>query len=66
MPNGCEVKAWYKSKTIWLLVAQLLAVFAGVITKDVGLTSAIAISMTTVSGFIVRYYTDSGITFRKE
>jgi hypothetical protein len=65
MSNGNGTKVWYKSKTIWLLIAQLLAVFAGVVSKDIGLTSAIAISMTSISGFIIRYYTDQGISLTK-
>ena len=64
MPSSLKVKnrkTWYKSKTIWLLVAQLLIVGSSVVTGDMGTNTAVGVSMTTVAGFIVRYYTDSPI-----
>lgn len=66
MQNGCEVKAWWKSKTIWLLIAQLLGTWALWLTGEVTLKATLAVNLTTVGGFIIRYYTASGITFRKD
>lgn len=64
MPNGNN-KVWYKSKTIWILIAQLLGVWALSITGEASINASIAVSMTTVGAFITRFYTNSGITIKK-
>jgi hypothetical protein len=56
------MKVWYRSKTIWLLIAQLLGTWALHLTGEVTVTATLAINMTTVGGFITRYYTREGIS----
>ena len=55
------MKKWYKSKTIWLAVGQLLIIWASCVEGKVELTTTIALSMTFVGGIINRYFTSSEI-----
>jgi len=50
------MKHWYQSKTIWLLVAQLLGVWAAFVTGEASVVATVAISMTTISGVIIRVF----------
>ena len=65
MNNGLNnnTKPWYKSVTIWLLVAQLGNIMAAVISKEMTIAPAISLAILTISGFINRYYTSKSITF---
>jgi len=49
-------KHWYRSKTIWLLVAQLLGVWAAFVTGEASFVATVGISMTAISGVIIRVY----------
>jgi len=67
MPNGSNnSKVWYKSKTIWLLIAQLMGVWSLNITGEASIVASMAITMTTVAGFITRYYTNEGVTLKNK
>ena len=56
------MKPWYQSRTIWLLVAQLLGVWAAFVTKEASLIASLGITMTTISGVIIRFYTEQPIS----
>ena len=52
------MKDWYHSKTIWLLAAQLLIIWAALVTGESNITATVGITLTTVAGVITRFYTD--------
>ena len=54
-------KHWYQSKTLWLLFAQLLMIWAAFVTNEATVTASIGISMTTMAGVIIRFYTEKPI-----
>jgi hypothetical protein len=54
-------KNWWQSRTIWLLVAQLLGVWAAYVTGEASMIASLGITMTTISGVIVRFYTEQPI-----
>ena len=56
------MKAWYQSKTVWLLLAQLLIIWSAFVTKESSLTATISVTMTTVAGMIIRFYTDKPVS----
>ncbi len=57
-------KVWYKSKTIWLLVAQLLLIVASFAKSEISFSAAFALILSNVAGYIIRFYTKTGIRFK--
>ena len=63
MQNGCEtnVKPWYKSRTVWLMAAQLLTIWSAFFTGEASVNTLVALSCMSIGGMINRYYTDQSI-----
>jgi len=55
------MKNWFQSKTIWLLIAQLLGIWALYVTGESTMAAAMGITMTTIAGVINRFYTNEPI-----
>ena len=52
-----EKKVWYQSKTIWLVIGQLMIVWASYFSGEAKMTAVIALSLLNVGNIINRYYT---------
>ena len=53
---------WYASKTLWMLFAQLLGIWAMYVTGEASFVATVGITMTTASSVIIRFYTNQPIT----